>query len=44
MTATLLIELGCEELPANACRVADADAAGVLERDRKSTRLNSSHG
>ena len=32
MTATLLIELGCEELPANACRVADADAAGVLER------------
>ena len=27
MTATLLIELGCEELPAGACRVADADAA-----------------
>ncbi len=39
MTATLLIELGCEELPANACRVADADAAGVLERLLTERRL-----
>ena len=38
MTADLLVELGCEELPQGACAVADANAAGVarewLERQR----------
>jgi glycyl-tRNA synthetase beta chain len=32
VTAPLLIELGCEELPANACRVADREAAAIVER------------
>ena len=35
----LLIELGCEELPAAACRVADADAAAILARLLKERRL-----
>ena len=35
----LLIELGCEELPANACRVADADAAPALARLLEERRL-----
>ncbi|MDX6377080.1 MAG: glycyl-tRNA synthetase beta chain [Gaiellaceae bacterium] len=39
MTASLLIELGCEELPAAACRVADADAATVLQRLLTERRL-----
>lgn len=38
--APLLIELGCEELPANACRVADAEAPGVLERLLAERRLD----
>jgi glycyl-tRNA synthetase beta chain len=42
MTATLLIELGCEELPANACRVADADAGPALERLLAERRLAAS--
>jgi glycyl-tRNA synthetase beta chain len=35
----LLIELGCEELPGNACRVADDDAAAILARLLEERRL-----
>src|SRR4029077_1084268 len=35
----LLIELGCEELPSNACRVADDDAAAILARLLEERRL-----
>ncbi len=37
--ADLLIELGCEELPAGACRVADEVAGSVLERLLAERRL-----
>jgi glycyl-tRNA synthetase beta chain len=39
VSETLLIELGCEELPANACRVADREAAPALERLLAERRL-----
>jgi glycyl-tRNA synthetase beta chain len=39
VTAPLLIELGCEELPANACRVADETAGPLLERLLADRRL-----
>jgi glycyl-tRNA synthetase beta chain len=42
VTATLLIELGCEELPAAACEVADTGAASVLERLLHERRLAAS--
>ena len=32
MTRSLLIELGCEELPANACRVAEREAGSTIEK------------
>lgn len=39
MTAPLLIELGCEELPANACRVAEREAGLTIERLLTERRL-----
>lgn len=39
MTASLLIELGCEELPANACRVAEREAGPTIERLLTERRL-----
>ena len=39
MIAPLLIELGCEELPANACRVADREAGAIVERLLTERRL-----
>ena len=39
MTAPLLIELGCEELPANACRVAEREAGVTIERLLTERRL-----
>ncbi len=39
MTASLLIELGCEELPANACRVAEREAGPTLEKLLAARRL-----
>ena len=39
MTASLLIEFGCEELPANACRVADREAGAIIERLLTERRL-----
>jgi glycyl-tRNA synthetase beta chain len=42
VTATLLIELGCEELPASACRVADDQAGPVLARLLEERRLAAS--
>ena len=39
MTATLLIELGCEELPAGACRVAEREAAPAVQRLLAERRL-----
>src|ERR671934_727496 len=30
--ATLLLEIGCEELPASACREAEAQLPGLVER------------
>ena len=39
MTASLLIELGCEELPANACRVAEREAGPAIERLLAERRL-----
>lgn len=39
MSETLLIELGCEELPANACRVAEREAAPAVERLLAERRL-----
>ena len=42
MPGTLLVELGCEELPAPACRVADREAASVLARLLEERRLGAS--
>lgn len=39
MTASLLIELGCEELPANACRVAEREAGPTIEKLLTERRL-----
>ena len=39
MTASLLIELGCEELPANACRVAEREAGNALQKLLSDRRL-----
>ncbi len=39
MSATLLIELGCEELPANACRVAEREAGPAIQRLLAERRL-----
>jgi glycyl-tRNA synthetase beta chain len=39
VSATLLIELGCEELPAGACRVAEREAAPAVERLLAERRL-----
>lgn len=39
MTASLLIELGCEELPAGACRVAEREAGPAVERLLAERRL-----
>ena len=40
-SASLLIELGCEELPAAACRAADAQAGDVVARLLRERRLAS---
>ncbi len=42
MTGTLLIELGCEELPASACRIADEQAADAVARLLAERRLAAS--
>ena len=39
MTQSLLIELGCEELPANACRVAEREAGPTIEKLLTDRRL-----
>ena len=39
MTQSLLIELGCEELPANACRVAEREAGPTIEKLLADRRL-----
>jgi glycyl-tRNA synthetase beta chain len=39
VTRSLLIELGCEELPANACRVAEREAGSTIERLLTERRL-----
>jgi len=39
MTASLLIELGCEELPWSACRVAEREAGPTIERLLTERRL-----
>ena len=39
MTRSLLIELGCEELPANACRVAEREAGSTIEKLLAERRL-----
>ena len=39
MTQSLLIELGCEELPANACRVAEREAGATIEKLLADRRL-----
>lgn len=38
-TAPLLIELGCEELPAGACRTAEREAGAIVERFLTERRL-----